>query len=115
MIKSFEDIQAFGKEGMEAYVNSATAVTKGFQGIATEAVDFSRKSFEQNAAAVEKVLAAKSIDKALEVQQGYAKDMFEAYVNQMNKFGELYVDAAKAAYKPFEAKINEISGKAVAK
>ncbi len=115
MIKSFEEFQAFGKEGLEAYVNSATAVTKGMQTIATEAVDFSRKSFEQNAAAFEKVVAAKSIDKALEVQQGFAKDMFEAYVGQLNKFGELYANTAKEAYKPFEGKIEQFSGKAAAK
>lgn len=115
MIKSFEDIQVFGKEGVEAYVNSATAMTKGMQSIATEAVDFSRKSFEQNAAVFEKVVAAKSIDKAMEVQQGYAKDMFEAYVGQLNKFGEMYANAAKEAYKPFEGKIEQFSGKTAAK
>ena len=115
MMKSFEEFQAYGKEGLAAYVNSATAFTRGFQTIATEAVEFSRKSFEQNAAAMEKVLAAKSFDKALEVQQGYAKDAFEAYTSQMNKFGELYANAAKEAYKPFEAKISQFSGKAASK
>ncbi len=115
MIKSFEEIQAFGKEGLEAYVTSATAATKGMQSIATEAVDFSRKSFEQNAAVFEKVLAAKSIDKAMEVQQGYAKDAFETFVSQFNKFGEIYANAAKEAYKPFEAKISQFSGKVAAK
>ena len=115
MIKSFEEMQSFGKESVEAYVNSATAMTKGMQSLATEAVDFSRKSFEQNAAVVEKVLAAKSIDKAVEVQQGYAKDMFETYVGQLNKFGEIYTNAAKEAYKPFEAKMNQFAGKTAAK
>ena len=36
MIKSFEDFQAKSKEGYEAYVASATALTKGFQAIAKE-------------------------------------------------------------------------------
>ena len=47
MIKSFENFQAFGKEGFEAYVASATAMTKGFQTIAGEMADYSRKSFEK--------------------------------------------------------------------
>ena len=115
MMKSFEEFQTFGKEGLEAYVTSATAFTKGFQTMATEAVEFSRKSFEQNAVAMEKVLGAKSFDKAWEAQQGYAKEAFEAYANQMNKFGELYANAAKEAYKPFEAKISQFSGKAASK
>ncbi len=104
MMKSFEDFQGFGKEGVEAYVASATAMTKGFQAIAAEAADYSRKSFEKGAQTVEKVLAAKSLDKAFEIQQGYAKEAYEAYMGEMNKLGELYIAAAKEAYKPFESK-----------
>ena len=43
MIKSFEDFQAIGKDRVDAYVASATALSKGFQTITAEAVDFSRK------------------------------------------------------------------------
>src|SRR5437016_8049874 len=78
MIKSFEDFQTFGKDGMDAYVASATAMTKGFQTITAEAVEFSRKAFEKSSEAFEKAAAAKSFDKALEVQQGYAKDAYES-------------------------------------
>ena len=95
MIKSFEDFQAFGKDSVDAYVASATALSKGFQTITAEAVDYSRKSF----------------DKALEVQQGYAKEAYEAFLGQMNKFGELYLATAKEAYKPFEAKLSGIAPK----
>ncbi len=105
MMKSFEDLQSFGKDGFEAYVASATALTKGFQTIAAETADYSRKSFEKSAQAFEKVLAANSIEKAFEVQQGYAKEAFESYIGQMNKIGEIYLAAAKEAYKPFESKL----------
>ncbi|HUE45873.1 MAG TPA: phasin family protein, partial [Aestuariivirgaceae bacterium] len=69
MIK-FDQFQSINKDGMEAFVASATAWTKGMQAIATESVDFSRKAFEKNAQAFEKVLGAKSVDKAVEFQQG---------------------------------------------
>jgi hypothetical protein len=105
MLKSFENFQSFGKEGVDAYVASATALTKGFQTITAEAVDYSRKAFERGSEAFEKAAAAKSFDKALEVQQGYAKESYEAFLAQMNKFGELYLATAKEAYKPFEAKL----------
>ena len=105
MIKSFEDFQAFGKDSVDAYVASATALSKGFQTMTAEAVDFSRKSFERGTAAFEKATAAKSLDKALEVQQGYAKEAYEAFLGQLNKFGELYLATAKEVYKPFESKL----------
>jgi phasin family protein len=104
MLKSFEDFQSFGKDGVDAYVASATALTKGFQTITAEAVDYSRKSFERSSEAFEKVASAKSFDKAIEAQQGFAKESYEAFLGQLNKFGELYLATAKEAYKPFESK-----------
>lgn len=105
MMKSFEEFQSFGKDGVEAYVASASALTKGFQSIAQEAVEFSRKSFEKGSQAIEQATAAKSFDKAIELQQAFAKESYESFVAQMTKFNELYVAAAKEAYKPFESSL----------
>jgi len=103
MIKSFEEFQSFGKNGLEAYVASANAFTKGFQAMAQETAEFSRKSFEKSTAIVEKVSATKSFDQAMEVQQGYAKEAYEAFTAQMSKLTEMYAATAKEAFKPFEA------------
>ena len=103
MIKSFEDVQKFSKEGFEAYTASAAAMTKGMQTIAQETAEFSRKSFEKGSAAFEKLTAAKSMEKALEAQQAFAKESYDAFVAQMTKMNELYVNTAKEAFKPFEA------------
>ena len=112
MMKSFEEFQSFGKDGFEAYVASSTALTKGMQTIAQEAADFSRKSFEKGTAAFEKLTAAKSFDKALEAQQAFAKESYDAMVAQMTKMNELYISTAKEAYKPFEASMAAFGVKA---
>src|SRR4051812_21639453 len=65
MMKSFEDFQTYGKEGMDAYVASAAAVTKGFQTMTAEAVEYARRTFEKGSEAFEQAAAAKSFDKAL--------------------------------------------------
>lgn len=98
-----DEFQTFGKDGFEAYVASSNALTKGFQAMAQEAADFSRKSFEKGTAAFEKLSASKSFDKALEAQQAFAKESYESMVAQMTKMNELYIATAKEAYKPFEA------------
>ncbi len=112
MMKSFEDFQAFGKESLDAYVASATALTKGFQAIAAETADFSRKSFEKGTQAFEQATQAKSLDKVFELQQGYAKEAYDSFLGQVNKIGELYMAAAKDAYRPFESKFAEFGIKA---
>jgi len=112
MMKSFEEFQSFGKDGFEAYVASSTALTKGMQTIAQEAADFSRKSLEKGTAAFEKLTAAKSFEKALEAQQAFAKESYDAMVAQMTKMNELYINTAKEAYKPFEASMAAFGVKA---
>ena len=112
MMKSFEEFQSFGKDGFEAYVASSNALTKGFQAIAQEAADYSRKSFEKGTAAFEKLTATKSFDKALEAQQAFAKESYESLVAQMTKLNEMYIATAKEAYKPFEASLAAFGVKA---
>jgi phasin family protein len=106
MIK-FDEFQSINKDGIDAFIASATAWTKGLQAIAIESVDYSRKAFEKNAQAVEKVLGAKSLEKAVELQQGFAKDSYESYVGQLNRIGELYLSAAREAYKPIESQLTQ--------
>ena len=70
--------------------------------IATEFADYSKKSFEHGSAALEKLLGAKSPDKAIEIQSDYVKTAYEGFVAQATKIGELYTDLAKESYKPLE-------------
>jgi hypothetical protein len=103
MVKNFEDLQKLNKDNMDVTLKSFGAVSKSCQAIAVELADYSKKSFEQSTAAVEKLLGAKSFDKAVEVQTEYAKSAYEAYVTEAAKFGELFTELAKESYKPFES------------
>jgi len=47
-------------------------------------------------------MSAKSLEKALEVQSQYLRSSCEDFVAEASKLGELYVNLAKQAYKPFE-------------
>ena len=106
MIK-FDEFQSINKDGLDAFIASATAWTKGMQAIAIESADYSRKALEKNAQAVEKVLGAKSVEKAVELQQGFAKDSYESYVGQLNRIGEIYLTTAREAYKPLESQLTQ--------
>lgn len=101
-MKSFEDANKVGKEMMDHSLKSFAAMSKGIQAITSEATDYSKKSYEEGIAAFEKLAAAKSLDKAVEVQTEYMKSAYETFVTEATKMGELYADLAKEAYKPFE-------------
>jgi hypothetical protein len=106
-MKSFEDMQKLGKDNAEATMKSLGAVSKSVQAIAVELADYSKKAFEDGAAAAEKLLGAKSLEKAVEVQSDYFKAAYEGFVSQSTKLGGLYTDLAQEAYKPFENYVNK--------
>ena len=101
MVK-IEDFQQVGKDQYEALVASAGTLSRGFQDIAAAMTEYSKKSFEQGSAYVEKLAGVKSFDKAVEVQTDFAKSSYESFVAEATKIGEIYKDVFKEAYKPFE-------------
>ncbi|MCX7325494.1 MAG: phasin family protein [Hyphomicrobiales bacterium] len=105
MMQQFEAIQKVGKENVDAALKSFGAASKGLQAIAVESSDYTKKSFDQGTAMVEKLVAVKTIDKAIELQSDFAKSAYEGFVAQATKIGELYTAMAKDAFKPFEAVI----------
>ena len=109
MLKNFEDFQKLGKENADVAMKQFGTVSKGWQAIATEFADYSKKSFEDGSAALEKLIGAKSLEKAIEVQSDYLKSAYEGFVAQSTKMGELYTDLAKETYKPLEGILAKVT------
>ena len=109
MLKNFEDFQKLGKENVDTCVKQFGTVSKGWQAIATEVADYSKKSFEHGTATLESLLGAKSLEKAIEIQSDYVKAAYEGFVAQSSKLGELYTDLAKETYKPLEGMIAKVA------
>jgi hypothetical protein len=108
MIKNYVDMQKMSN-ATGATMRSFDAVTKSTQAIASEIADYSKRSFEHGAKAMENLLAVKSLDKAVEVQSEYAKAAYEGYVAHATKLGELYVNLAKEAFKPYEDFVDKVT------
>jgi hypothetical protein len=102
MVATFDNVQQLGKDQFEAASSAASAIAKGWQGIAAETQDYSKKSFEKGRAFAEKLLGVKKFDEAIALQQEYAKTSYEDFVAQATKIGELYTDLAKEVFKPIE-------------
>ena len=102
MLKNFDEFQKYGSDGMDVVLKQLGAVSKGVQAIASEVADYSKEAFETTAAAAEKLLGAKTLEKAIEVQTDFVKTSYEGFVARSSKFGTLYADLAKETYKPLE-------------
>ena len=104
MVK-IEDIQQYGKEHLETVVASANTLQSGFQAIASAYGEYTKKSFEDSKSFMEKLSGVKSLDKALEVQNEYAKSAYETFVAESLKIAGLYTDLAKQTFKPLEGMV----------
>jgi len=109
MLKNFEDFQKLGKDNVDTAMKQFGTVSKGWQALATEYADYSKKSFEDGSAALEKLFGAKSVEKAIEIQNDYFKSAYEGFVAEATKIGELYTDIAKETYKPFEGVLAKVT------
>ena len=106
MMKGFEDLQKFSQFGLDATMRSFGEWNRGWQAIASEMTDYTKRSFEEGTATWEKLAGARSIEQAVEIQTDFAKRSLEDYVAQMSKLGSMYAEIAREAYKPVERALN---------
>jgi hypothetical protein len=94
--------QAVDSSSFEAASRSFSEMNSGFQAIAAEMTDFSRRRFEDVVHAWNQLLRARSFGDMVEVQSRYAQKAYDAYMSEMSKIGEMYLGTARNATKPVE-------------
>jgi hypothetical protein len=97
---TFDEFQKFSKDQMEAFTAASTTLSKGLQDIAAESTDYSKKAFAASTAMFEKLLGARSVESAIQIQTEFAKQAYEGFVAQATKVSELYTRVASDALKP---------------
>lgn len=96
----FDDANLYGKDAMDSLLKSYSAAARGFQAIATETAEYSKKAYEANVAHMEALMSIRSIESAIELNTSFAKSMVEGYLSELNKLGEMYSDIARQTYSP---------------
>lgn len=105
---NFDDANKKGREAMDTMLKNYSEMAKGFQAIAAEASDYSKKSFQDITSFMEAMTSVKSMEAAFELQTSFMKSSYESFVAEATKMSEMYADLAKAAYKPYEAQISKM-------
>jgi hypothetical protein len=108
MFNSLDDLTKCNKENVDAAMKSLGVISNGVQAIAAGAADYSKKSFEQGTEALEKLLGARSLEKAMEVQSDYIRTAYESFIAESNRVSELCADVAKEVYRPFETYVGKM-------
>jgi tRNA splicing ligase len=102
MIKNLEDVQKLGQSNVDSAMRMFGEWNKNWQAIAAEMSDYTKRSFEESTATLEKLMSSKSVAQAVEIQTSYAKRACDDYMQRLSKIGGMYTNMAKDAYKPVE-------------
>ena len=78
------------------------AAPAGFSAIAQAYGEYTRKSWLNGRFLVERLIAARSFDEAIEVQGEFAKQAHANFIVQSQKISVLYGEWAQQFYRPFE-------------
>jgi hypothetical protein len=97
---NFEEFQKFSKDQLDAFTTASTTWSKGLQELAAESTDYSKRAFAAGTATFEKLLGARSVESAIQIQSEFVKQTYEGFVAQATKVSELYTRVASDALKP---------------
>jgi phasin family protein len=96
------EFQKAAESGFEVASRSVGEVNRGFQTMAAEMTDFSRRRWEDVLQSWQQLLQARDLGDVVEVQTQYAKRAIDAYMSQMSKLGEMYLGTVREVAKPLE-------------
>jgi hypothetical protein len=103
----FDDANLYGKEAVDSALKSYSTFAKGFQAVAAETAEYSKKAYEANIAHFEQLMSVRSVESAIEINTSFAKSAVEGYLAELNKLGEMYSDIAKQTYVPAETAVSK--------
>jgi phasin family protein len=95
-----EEYQRATASGFEAATRSAAEINRGFQSIAAELTDYSKRTMEDLFQTWEQLLRARTATEVVEVQTRYAKKAYETHMSKMSKLAELYADLTRKVSTP---------------
>ncbi|MEZ5921933.1 MAG: phasin family protein [Parvularculaceae bacterium] len=101
---SFADFQ---KGSLEAWMQSANIVAKGFEKAATEQASFAKDRFEDSVAVVKAASTSKSVQEAIELQSDFARTAFEKNLAFANTLADHWNGVAKEASEPMTKRYSE--------
>lgn len=97
-----DELQKSAQNGLEAASRSFSEANRGWQAIAAEMTEYSKKAFDDATRTWEQLIGVKSLEQAFEIQSQYTKRVYDSHMAEVSKLGEMYVGMMSDASKPVE-------------
>jgi hypothetical protein len=97
-----DQLQRAAESGWEGAGRSISEVNRGFQALAAEMTDYSKKTFDDAIRTWEQLIGVKSLEQAMQIQSDYAKRTYENHMAELSKLGQMYVGMVSDSSKPVQ-------------
>ena len=104
-VSAFGELSAASKANLEAIADSAAIVTETAQTLSGQAAAFAKSSIEEQVATARKLSQARTFQEAWDIQTGYAKSAFDAYLAEANRWTETMTASTQSAWKPINERV----------
>ncbi|HYL33138.1 MAG TPA: phasin family protein [Stellaceae bacterium] len=109
----YDQLASLSQENFSAVLKANVAWAEGFEAIATEAVGYTRQTLASAGMATKELLAAKTLDRVIEIQAGFAKTALETLAERSARLSGLGLSLANGTWAPiggcFEKTISKLA------
>jgi phasin family protein len=100
MVNAFDDMQKISQSNADAAISAWGTWSQNWQALAAGLGEYQKRTMEDSAATLQKLMGAKSLDQAFEIQTSFARRSYEQYLQEMSRVGTFYAGMAKEAMQP---------------
>lgn len=96
----YDQFASLSQENFNAVLKANAAWAEGFEAIANEAVGYARQTLATAGTATKELLAAKTLDRVVEINTGLAKTAVDALIERTARLSELSLALANVTWAP---------------
>ncbi|MDE2229273.1 MAG: phasin family protein [Alphaproteobacteria bacterium] len=101
----YDQLAALSHENFDAVLKANAALAEGFEAMANEAVGYARQTLTTAGTATKELLEAKTLDRVIEINAGFAKSGLEALVERTARLSELSLALANGTWAPIGGRV----------
>ena len=105
MMKSTEDLVAFGQANLEAFVKSGQIWSAGVQELTKQIATSAKASFDESVSTFKAISTAKSVKEAIDLQSTFAKAALEKAMAESNKLTDASIKLTEQTLAPITARV----------
>ena len=106
LFKRYDEAASFGKDNVDACVQSGTLFAKGVESLSKELMTLAQSTAEANVATAQALFGARTLREVIDLQTEFSRSRFDSLVAESAKLTELGIALAHETIEPIQARLN---------